>query len=168
MLLYIALILVGVLLMAAGVLGVLGRRLPAEHSATGSVELGASQESVFALVNNIGEFPAWCKEFTRMERLPDQDGRERWRQFMGRNSFTSTNEVVDPPRRVVRVVEDDNKMFSGSWDHVVEATGPGSCRLTIKETGRVHSDIPRAIMHYVVGEDYTIRKFLAAVKAKVG
>jgi hypothetical protein len=168
MLLYIALILVGLVLLLVGVLGVLGKRLPAEHTATRSVDLPASQDAVFALINDIGRFPEWCKDFTRMERLADRDGKEQWRQFMGRNSFTSVNELVDPPRRVVRVVEDDQKLFSGSWDHVVEAMGASSCRLTITEKGTVHSDIPRALMHYVFGEDYTVKKFLGAVKAKVG
>lgn len=166
--LYAALVLVGLLLVAAGVLGALGRRLPAEHTSSGSVDLGASQEAVYALINDIGGFPEWCKDFTRMERLPDENGKEVWRQFMGRNSFKSVNDVMEPPRRVVRVVEDDAKMFSGSWDHVIEPTGAASCRLTITERGRVSGDIPRALMHYAFGEDLTIKKFLRAVKAKVG
>lgn len=165
-LLYSALILVGLVLLAAGVLGVLGRFLPKEHTSSGSIDLDAPQEQVYALINDIGAFPDWCKDFTRMERLPDQDGKERWRQFMGRNSFTSVNELMEPPRRVVRRVDDDNKLFGGTWDHVIEPTGPSACRLTITERGHVNSDIPRAMMHYIIGEDYTIKKFLKAVKAK--
>ncbi len=100
-LLYAALIFVGLILLAAGVLGVLGRRLPAEHTSSGSIELGASQEAVYTLINDIGKFPEWCKDFTKMERLPDENGKETWRQFMGRNSFKSVNETMEPPRRVV-------------------------------------------------------------------
>lgn len=165
-LLYTALILVGLVLLAAGVLGVLGRFLPKEHTSSGSVDLNAPQEQVYALINDIGAFPTWCKDFTKMERLPDHDGKERWRQFMGRNSFTSVNEVMEPPRRVVRRVDDDNKLFGGTWDHVIEPTGPTTCRLTITEKAHVSSDIPRAMMHYIIGEDYTIKKFLKAVKDK--
>ncbi|HEX2838887.1 MAG TPA: SRPBCC family protein, partial [Phycisphaerales bacterium] len=170
-LLYAALILVGLLLLAAGTLGVLGRFLPKEHTSSGSVDLTATQEQVYALINDIGAFPDWCKDFTRMERLPDHVGpdnekKEQWRQYMGRNSFTSVNELMEPPRRVVRRVDDDNRLFGGTWDHVIEPTGPSTCRLTITEKGHVNSDIPRAMMHYIIGEDYTIKKFLKAVKAK--
>ena len=162
--LYAALILVGLVLLAAGVLGVLGRFLPKVHTSSGSVDLNAPHEEVYALINDIGAFPDWCKEFTRMERLPDKDGKEQWRQFMGRNSFTSVNELMEPPRRVVRVVNDDNNLFCGTWNHVIEPTSPSTCRLTITEQGQVNSDIPRAMMHYIFGEDYTIKKFLKAVK----
>jgi hypothetical protein len=168
MFLYIFLIVLGLILVAIGVLGILGSRLPEEHKASGSVTLSASQADVYALINDIEKFPQWCKDFTKMERLPDQGGKAVWRQHMGRNSFVSVNETQEPPRRVVRSVQDDAKMFSGTWDHVIEPTGVSSCMLTIKETGKVPGAIPRAIMHYIIGEDFTIKKFLKAVKAKVG
>ena len=168
MVLYIGLVIVGLVVTAAGALGVLGTLLPKEHTSAGSVDLSASQEQVYTLINDIGKFPEWCRDFTKMERLADTDGKETWRQIMGRNSFVSVNDEMDPPRRVKRSVIDDGKMFSGSWDHFIESTGPATCRLTITEVGEVHSAIPRAMMRYMFGEDYTIKKFLAEVKKKVG
>ncbi len=173
MALYIAMVVVGLVVVALGVLGILGKMLPPTHTSRGSVELNAPQEQVFTLINDIGKFPEWCKDFTKMERLADTVGangkpQETWRQTMGRNSFVSVNTELDPPRKVTRTITDDNKMFSGKWEHVVEPTSAGACRLTITEVGEVHSAIPRAMMHYMFGEDYTIKKFLAEVKKRVG
>ncbi|GEM_PF-5242497 len=83
---------------------------------------------------------------------------------MGRNFFTSVNELMEPTRHVVRAVNDDNSLFCGRWNHVIEPAGPFTCRLTITEKGQVNSDIPRATMNCIFGEDYTIKKFLKAVK----
>lgn len=174
--LYILLTLAGMLLTAIGVLGVLGSRLPETHVATASMELGATPEVVWATINEMESFPAWVPGFTKMERLPDDQGKQVWRQHMGRNSFVTTNDVFEPPSsanggrgRVLRTIRDDNGPFSGSWDHVVEpARVGGGSVLTLTETGTVKSAIPRAIMRYMIGEDHYLKKFLDAVKKKLG
>ena len=173
--LYVVLTLVGLLLTLVGVLGILGSRLPETHVAKASIEIGAAPEVVWATINDMESFPAWMPEFTKMERLPDDHGRQVWRQHMGRNSFVTTNDVFEPPSaastgrgRVLRTIRDDNGPFSGSWDHVVEPAATGGSVLTVTETGTVKSAIPRAIMRYMIGEDHYLNKFLDAVKRKLG
>lgn len=182
--LYIVLTLVGLLLTLIGLLGILGSRLPETHVATASIEINAAPELVWATINDMESFPSWMPEFTKMERLPDDNGKQVWRQHMGRNSFVTTNDVFEPPSssnnsrgRVLRTIRDDHGPFSGSWDHTVEpapapALAPvspnGRCILTITETGTIKSAIPRAIMRYMIGEDHYLKKFLSAVKRKLG
>ena len=86
--LYILLTLAGMLLTAIGVLGVLGSRLPETHVATASMELGATPEVVWATINEMESFPAWVPGFTKMERLPDDQGKQVWRQHPERSHAT--------------------------------------------------------------------------------
>ncbi len=166
--LYIFLVLLGLLLVFVGVLGILGSRLPETHVATASVELSASPQKVWEQINDMASFPTWVPDITKMERQPDENGKEVWRQTSGRNVFTTVNDVWDPPRRVLRTIKDEKGPFSGSWDHVIEDLGNGRCTLSITETGKVPEAIPRAIMHYFFGETYFMNRFLGAVKARIG
>ncbi len=173
--LYILLTLAGLLLTCIGTLGILGSRLPETHVVSATVDLQVSPDVAWASINDMQSFPGWVPAITKMERLPDDKGRQVWRQHMGHNSFVTTNDIFEPPTatsngRVLRTILDEHGPFSGSWDHVIEAI-PGSLiqtRLTLTETGTVKSAIPRAMMRYMMGEDYYVKKFLGAVKIKLG
>jgi hypothetical protein len=172
--LYILLTLAGQVITLVGVLGVLGSRLDEKHTSSASVQVAAAPAAVWATINDMEDFPSWIPGFTKMERLPDENGKLVWRQRMGRNSFVTNNDVFEPPDaqgrpRVLRTIKDDHGPFSGSWDHVVEpAPSGGGSVLTVTETGIIKSAIPRAIMRYVIGEDFYLKKFLSAVKKKMG
>ncbi|NUQ69005.1 MAG: SRPBCC family protein [Phycisphaerales bacterium] len=166
MALYIIITLLGLLFVLFGVLGILGSRLPDTHVATQTAEIGAPAHTVFGWIERVEEMPAWVPEITKVERLPDADGRLVHRQQMGRNSFVTTTTRLEPPTRITREIADDHGPFSGTWDHVIEPAGEGACRLMLTETGTVKSPIPRAIMHYFIGEDFYLKKFLGHVHRK--
>lgn len=166
--LYILMTLFGLLIVAIGVLGILGSRLPETHVAIASIELAAPPQKVWDRINDMESFPSWVPEMTKMERLPDENGKQVWRQTSGRNVFTTVNEVWNPPKRVLRTIKDEKGPFSGSWDHVIEDLDNGRSKLSITETGKIPSAIPRAILHYCFGETYYLQKFLDAVKARIG
>lgn len=166
MALYIIITLLGLLFVLFGVLGILGSRLPVTHVASQTAEIGAPAQTVFGWIERVEEMPAWVPEITKVERLPDADGRPAHRQQMGRNSFVTTTTRLEPPRRITREITDDHGPFGGTWDHAIEPAGEGACRLTLTETGSVKSPIPRAIMHYFIGEDFYLKKFLGHVQRK--
>ena len=105
------------------------------------------------------------------ELVPDRDGRETWRQWMGRNSFVLERTRLEPARTVEFTIADDAKFFSGSWLYTIEPEAPGGgggCRVTITENGRVHVAIPRFMMHYLMDPTSTVRKHLQALARKLG
>lgn len=166
MALYIIITLLGLLFVLFGVLGILGSRLPETHVASQTAEIGAPAQTVFGWIERVEEMPAWVPEITKVDRLADVDGKPVYLQKMGRNSFVTMTTRFEPPLRITRDIADDHGPFSGTWDHVIEPASEGACRLTLTETGTVKSPIPRAIMHYFIGEDFYLKKFLGHVQRK--
>lgn len=166
MTLYIIITLLGLVVVLFGVLGILGSRLPETHVASASREVGAPAAEVFGWIERVEEMPSWVPDITRVECLPDDNARPAHRQVMGRNSFVTVTTRLEPPTRITREITDDNAFFSGSWDHVIEPRGERDCILTLTETGTVKSPIPRAIMHYLTGEDMYLKRFLGHVERK--
>ena len=168
MLIYIALALVGFLMLVFGLLGIAGSLVPATHTASVSVEVGMPREQVWALIDDPAGFPAWLPGLDKVEMLPDRGGHRVFRQTQGRNTFVLEETEKRPPELVTRTIADDHKMFTGSWEHRLEAAGPGRTKITVTETGTVPSPIPRAIMRFAVGYDHYLNKFAQALKAKCG
>ena len=166
MTLYIIITLLGLLFVLFGVLGIMGSRLPETHVARASLEVSAPAAKVFGWIERVEEMPAWVPDITRVERLPDAEGKPVHRQVMGRNSFVTVTTVFEPPTRLTREIADEHQHFSGTWEHVVEPRGEQACTLTLIETGTVKSPIPRAIMHYFIGEDAYLKRFLGHVARK--
>lgn len=160
--LWIVLGIVGVLVLLAIVLAVIGKRLPKEHVASVTVRLNASRERVWKLVDDIERHTDWAKGVTKVERVAGADGKDAWRQFMGRNSFVLTNTRRDEPARLERTISDDHHMFGGKWVYEFAPDGSG-CRVTITEYGEVYPAIPRALMHYVLDPSATMRGHLESL-----
>ncbi len=158
---------VGLLALAAGVLWLLGSRLPQEHTAARTIMLNRSPEEVWAVVADSPGHRDWVRGITGLERLPDRNGHEVWRQRMGRNSFVLETTDIEPGTRLVRTIADDHNFFGGSWEYLV-SPHPGGTRVTITERGRVFHAIPRAMMEYALGKDTYLKRQLEDLAHKFG
>lgn len=168
MLIYLLVALVGLLMLLIGVVGFLGSMLPQTHTASASVEVASPIDRVWADIDAVTEFPKWLPDITSVELLPDRGGHRVFRQQQGRNSFTLEETDKQAPTLVTRTIADDNKMFSGSWEHRLEDLGNGRTRITVTEVGTIPSAIPRAIMRYGTGYDFYLKKFCQALKQRFG
>ena len=165
--LWIVLGVVGLIVLAAVVLQVLGKRLPEEHVASASVVLKQPRQAVWDVVSDIAGHKNWVKGLTKLERLPDRDNHEVWRQTMGRNSFVLVFTEKQPPERMVGTIDDEAQFFSGRWEYMLKDEGAGT-RLTLTEHGRVKLAIPRAMMEYIMGKDTYLKKHLRDLAMKFG
>ncbi len=155
--------------LAGLVFRVLGQRLPEEHVATVTLLTGRAPAEVFDVVADISRHPAWAKGVTRVERLADRGGCEAWRQFMGRNAFVLVTTRREPPAELVRTIDDDQLLFSGSWTYRIEALpGAQGSAVSITEHGRVKSPIPRAMMYYFFDPAMYARQHLASLARHFG
>src|SRR3954470_17335334 len=109
--LWIILGIIALLLVFFVVMGVLGRRLPEDHVATLTLRLNQPVQGVWDVIADAAGHKHWVKGVTSIERLPDRDNHEVWRQRMGRNSFILETTTSHPPTHMVRTIADDNAMF---------------------------------------------------------
>lgn len=168
MILYILMAFVGLIVLLLGVLGAYGSALPATHVASVSVTVNAPRQVVWEVINDTGGWSSWLKDITKVEMLPEQDGRRVFRQHMGRNSFVLVETISEPPSRVKRTIIDDHGPFSGSWDHVLTDAGNGQTTLTVTEEGTITSAIPRGMMKLFFGYDFYLKRMATALKSKLG
>lgn len=65
-----------------GVMALVGLFVSRQHHATSTITLRQPPDSVWKVVRDIAGGPSWWPAIKRVERLPDRDGREVWRQKM--------------------------------------------------------------------------------------
>ena len=132
-----------VLLVLTAIVGTLvGRRLPLAHEASRSVDLRATPDRVWQVIND--------PEFMRARGVGDVK--------------TETVESI-PPRRLVRRIVGERD-FGGTWTSELEPAQDGT-RLVITENGEIYNAFFRFISRYVIGHHRTIDTFIAALRKRL-
>jgi hypothetical protein len=133
-----ALVVMVVLTVIVGTL--VGRSLPVAHRASRTVDLGATPDRVWLVMND----PA----FMRTRGVGDVK--------------TETVESV-PTRRLVRRIVGERD-FGGTWTSELDAAPNGGTRLVITEDGEIYNTFFRFVSRYVIGHHRTIDTFIAALR----
>ncbi|HZP51481.1 SRPBCC family protein [Actinocrinis sp.] len=162
-----ALVVLGVLVMLIAVVLVTGRLLPVKHQASRRVQLGQSPQAVWDTITDVEGLPAWRPGLMRVELLPEQAGRTRWREYDRHNKITfEVAEAIAPTRLVTRIVDPDLP-FGGTWTYEI-APAPDGCIVTVTEDGEVYSPLFRFVSRYVMGHTATLDRNLKALTRRFG
>jgi ribosome-associated toxin RatA of RatAB toxin-antitoxin module len=145
----------------------LGKGIPEEHVASGAIDVSASAEEAFALIENVSEHPSWNKVVSKVEMLPEKHGLQTCRMHMGRNSFVLVRTKHQPPRVIEQTISDERGPFGGTWLYTITPKA-GGCEIKLTENGRVKSPLPRAVMKYVMGYHMYLNMQLKALGARLG
>ena len=97
------LIVLGILLVAALGIVLIGWRLPLKHVATKSVELSASPESVFALISTPENYAAWRGDVKKVD-VTTENGVTRFREDGSNGPILFEITEKAPPRRFVTTI----------------------------------------------------------------
>jgi len=159
---------VGLLLLAAA----LGWTLPRRHVASVRARFAAPPQDLWRTIRDFASWPSWNAGVKGMERLPDRDGKERWRLSDSTGGFPSLVEVSEPPApgrpgRLVTRIDDPGLPFGGTWTWDVAAEGAGSS-VTITEDGEIRNPIFRLLARFVFGHHGTAERTLAALGRRHG
>ena len=87
----------GIVLLLVLVVVAIGAALPRDHVATGQVRVNAPRAAVWAIVTDIDAFPQWRPGVTRVERLPDHEGRPVWVEHSSSDRITFAVDASRPP-----------------------------------------------------------------------
>jgi hypothetical protein len=115
----------------AGVLAIVGSRLPVTHEASRSAEFNHAPETVYSLISDLKNYPAWWPE---------------------NEVNVEVVEAAPPSRFVTRIIGES--AFGGTWTWNIEKTAAGS-RDDHGTRGDPQSDIqnPRSIRVWIHGLD---------------
>ncbi len=148
--------------------GAVGSRLPKEHSVTRMALFNLPPADVWVAITDFAGQPEWRGDLRNVERMPDYNGRQRWRET-DRRGQSMTFETVESisPRRLVRRIIDEDLAFGGSWTMEVGRYGEVTS-LTITEDGEVYNPYFRFISKFIIGQTGTIDSYLKSLGKKLG
>jgi uncharacterized protein YndB with AHSA1/START domain len=158
------LIVVGVLVGIIAIIAAVGWSLPVRHRASVARTFHASPTEIFALITDVGSFPSWRSDVTRVETLADENGRKRWVETTKNGPpITFVMERVVPDRELVSRIANTDLPFGGSWTYELTPAGEGLTTLRVTEDGEVYNPIFRFVSRFVMGHDATMKQYLASV-----
>ncbi|HEY0323540.1 MAG TPA: SRPBCC family protein [Pyrinomonadaceae bacterium] len=146
-----------------------GLAIPRQHVVSRTLKIRQSPEIVWGAITDYKGQPLWRKDVKTVERLPDHEGREVWREVYEQGSpiTLETAEAV-APNRLVRTIADEGGPFSGRWEYDIKADSAGGSRLTITERGEVPNPFFRFMSRFLIGHTYFMEKFQKDLAAKFG
>jgi uncharacterized protein YndB with AHSA1/START domain len=158
---------VGVLVAVVAVVVALGYALPVKHVASRQARLPQSPDKVFAVVTNVQDFPAWRPSVKRVEVLPPNEGRTRFREIGSDGSILYETDSLVPGKRLVNRIADPSLPFGGRWTYDLAPDGNGTL-LTITENGEVYNPVFRFASRFIMGHTRTIDQFLTDLQKQLG
>jgi hypothetical protein len=167
LLIYIVVGVIGGLIPLAGIVALIGSRLPKSHVASRSILLRQSPQEVYAVVRDFGSAPKWRSDVKQMEVEAPQGGPVYFRE-VGKNDTVNYELVEDVPgQRMVTRIRDTDLGYSGQWTYLF-AVENGGTRVTIREDGEVSNVLFRFMSRYVFGHTATIDSYLTSLAKRFG
>lgn len=161
-------ILTALVIVGVGLVVLVGRSLPVDHEVTCTVRLNQPAQAVWDVITGIDELPTWRPGLKKVERLPNDDGAVRWREFDRQGNVAYEITAADPPKRLVTRITDTGLPYGGTWTWTLEPQADGRTLLRVTENGQIYNLLFRVISRFVVGHATTMRKILAALAAHFG
>ena len=166
-LLYIVIAVIAGIALLAGVIALIGSRLPKAHTASRSVLLHKPPEEVYAAVRDFASAPNWRADVKRIE-VQTQPGQHLHFREEGKNGTVNFELAEDvPSRRMVTRILDTDLGYSGKWTYIFTPENGGT-RVTITEDGEVSNVLFRFMSHYVFGQTATMEGYLSSLAKHFG
>ena len=158
----IALGIIVVIGLLVALMALIGWRLPRQHSATRSILLHKSPETVYAVARNFGSMPSWRGYLKTVTVTTAPDGRVHFREDGKQGSVNYELAEDIPAQRMVTRITDTDLGYSGKWTYIFNAEGANT-RVSITEDGDVSNVIFRFLSRYAFGHTATIDTYLKSL-----
>jgi hypothetical protein len=155
----------------AGVLALIalvGCFYPRGYTSVRALRSKQPPEEVWKVISDFAAVPVWHAEVKTVERLPDVDGQEVWRET-DRRGYTALLRTVEAlaPLRLVRQIADENGPFIGQWEFDIQEVGQGS-RITLTERGQIANPFFRVMFWAFMTPTFYLEMYLRALATKLG
>jgi uncharacterized protein YndB with AHSA1/START domain len=150
------------------VMAIIGLFVARGHRATSTILLRQSPDSIWKVVRDLGNIPSWWPAMQTVERLPDRDGHEVWRQKMSGFEVPIIVQESSPPTRLVTEIDPAARgAFGGTWTYELTAESAGT-RVSVTEAGWISNPIFRFMSRFLLGYYGSLDKYLQALAARFG
>jgi hypothetical protein len=137
--------------------------LPEDYRAVSRIELNAPVDSVWAVVADFENYPAWRPDVERIASV-DSDGETLWEEQPLRIAYLVRE--IEPPHRLVTEFSPE-LTFTGLRIYEIRETGSGSA-VTLTETGAIDNALFRFLTHLLFGPHSGIDSYLSALGDRFG
>ena len=165
-------VVVALILLAVGIVFILGGLQPRNHTASATVVVNAPQAVVWQRIEDVQTQPNWRSGLTAVKILPPQDGHTCWEETSSFGKMPLCEVLAAAPStRIVRIA-DPNLPYGGLWTYELSPgmapTDANSTILKITENGFTGPWFFRFVGHYIFHEDTQIKKYEADLQKSVG
>ena len=105
---------------------VVGFLLPDEHRTTVRGRFDRSPEAVWRVLTDLDGMPMWRSDVTRVERLPDAEGRTTWREVGRTGDVIVEMAESEPPHRLVIRHRESGRPALPELTFLLSAAGSGT------------------------------------------
>lgn len=137
----IAVALIG--LVIAGVVAA-GFVMDGQHRVSRSLRLNRSPDEIWGVLRNIQGMKAWRHDIVAVERVPDIDGHEAWKETRKHGAMVYEVASLVPPRALELRIHDLRENFGGTWDITLSPAGEETI-VTITENGEIYNPVLRVV-----------------------
>lgn len=153
--------LIGVLVLVGLTAYLVGRSLPAEHVAEGSILVNADIEQVAERIRRVDLQPRWRDQLSSVTIESQKQGITNYQEHSGRDVVALALYERDGGQTFESRITDPELPFGGRWLIELSPQAPGATMVSVREEGVVRAPIYRALSKYVFGHDSTLKKYLA-------
>jgi uncharacterized protein YndB with AHSA1/START domain len=162
------LISLGIIVGILAAICLIGAFLPAAHEVTRALALNQAPDTVWRVITDFANVPTWQLNVIKVEKRPDKDGHEVWKEtYKGNYGLFLETTQWSPPTRLVRTIADDKGPFKGRWEFTLALT-PTGCRLSITEFGEVRNPFFRFMFRLFMKPEVYLEMYLQALAKKFG
>ena len=156
----------GGLMVAIGLVALVGSMLPLRHSASRRARLRVAPDALYAVIAGPPDWRTGVKSFGV---LADHEGRKQWwEEDSHRQKITYELLEGRPPSRFVTRIADRNLPFGGTWTFDIAPAPDGGSELRIRADGEIYNVIFRFMARFFFGYTSSIEGYLRDLGAKFG
>jgi hypothetical protein len=167
LLIFIVVGIVAGVVVLAGIVALIGSRLPKSHVASRSILLRRLPQDVYAVARAFDSAPKWRSDVKHVEVDVRAGGPVHFREEAKHGTVNYELAEDVPGNRMVTRILDTDLGYSGQWTYTFEPESGGT-RVTIREDGEVSNVIFRFMSHYVFGQTSTIDSYLTSLAKHFG
>ena len=156
----------GLVVLLAVLVALVGAGLPLRHHATRKARFRVAPEALYAVM--VGP-PDWRSGVKRFGALAEHDGRRQWweEDQRGQKITYEVMENVAGKRFAVRIA-DRNLPFGGTWTYDLAPAPGGGSELRISEDGEIYNVIYRVVSRFFLGYTASMETYLRDLGTKFG